>query len=96
MHAITPACPAVLLAAAAAAASPQVYAQGTPPTLLPEVTVSATRVEHDSFDLPVSIDRVDRRQEILEDTPRAEVDLGVDLHAGHETQRDKGQLALPP
>ena len=31
------------------------------PTLLPEVTVSATRVEHESFDLPVSIDAVDRR-----------------------------------
>ena len=27
-------------------------------------------------------DFLDRRQEILEDAPRAEVDLGVDLHAG--------------
>ncbi|MDP1717788.1 MAG: hypothetical protein Q8L40_06895, partial [Burkholderiales bacterium] len=28
---------------------------------LPEVTVSATRVERDSFDLPVSIDSVEQR-----------------------------------
>ncbi len=31
------------------------------PALLPEVTVSATRVERDSFDLPVSIDVIDQR-----------------------------------
>ena len=31
------------------------------PALLPEVTVSATRVERDSFDLPVSIDSIDQR-----------------------------------
>lgn len=30
------------------------------PALLPEVTVSATRVERDSFDLPVSIDGIDQ------------------------------------
>ena len=41
----------------------------TAPTLLPEVTVSATRVEHDSFDLPVSIDAVSRRT-IREDNPQ--------------------------
>jgi iron complex outermembrane receptor protein len=40
-----------------------------PPTLLPEVTVSATRVEHESFDLPVSIDAV-TRQTIREDNPQ--------------------------
>jgi iron complex outermembrane receptor protein len=40
-----------------------------PPTLLPEVTVSATRVEHESFDLPVSIDAVNR-QTIREDNPQ--------------------------
>jgi iron complex outermembrane receptor protein len=39
------------------------------PTRLPEVTVSATRVEHDSFDLPVSIDAVGRRA-IHEDNPQ--------------------------
>lgn len=34
----------------------------TPPAVrLPEVTVSATRVDHDSFDLPVSIDSVEQR-----------------------------------
>ncbi|HSN38596.1 MAG TPA: TonB-dependent receptor, partial [Burkholderiales bacterium] len=39
------------------------------PALLPEVTVSATRIEHDSFDLPVSIDSVERRA-IREDNPQ--------------------------
>ncbi|OGA52153.1 MAG: hypothetical protein A3F74_07810 [Betaproteobacteria bacterium RIFCSPLOWO2_12_FULL_62_58] len=38
-----------------------VQAPAAPPALLPEVTVSATRVEHDSFDLPVSIDSISRR-----------------------------------
>ncbi len=33
----------------------------TPAVSLPEVTISATRVEQDSFDLPVSIDSIDRR-----------------------------------
>ncbi len=37
--------------------------------MLPEITVSATRVEQDSFDLPVSIDRVDRGA-IYEDKPQ--------------------------
>jgi iron complex outermembrane receptor protein len=45
------------------------YAQSEKPTLLPEVTVSATRVEHDSFDLPVSIDAVGRRV-IRQDNPQ--------------------------
>ena len=31
-------------------------------------------------------DLLDRRQEILQDGPRAEVDLGVNLHAGDEAQ----------
>jgi iron complex outermembrane receptor protein len=31
------------------------------PALLPAVTVSATREERDSFDLPVSIDSLDQR-----------------------------------
>ena len=31
-------------------------------------------------------DLLDRREEIFEDAPRAEVDLGVDLHAGDEAQ----------
>jgi iron complex outermembrane receptor protein len=37
--------------------------------MLPEITVSATRIEQDSFDLPVSIDRVDRGA-IYEDKPQ--------------------------
>jgi iron complex outermembrane receptor protein len=39
------------------------------PVRLPEITVSATRIEQDSFDLPVSIDRVDRGA-IREDKPQ--------------------------
>jgi hypothetical protein len=31
-------------------------------------------------------DLLDRREEIFEDTPPAEVDFGVDLHAGDEAQ----------
>ncbi len=43
--------------------------QPAAPARLPEVTVTATRVEEESFDLPVSIDRVNRR-EISEDKPQ--------------------------
>ena len=39
------------------------------PTVLPPVVTSATRVEDDSFDLPVAIDRVDR-DVIREDKPQ--------------------------
>ncbi|MBI4204953.1 MAG: TonB-dependent receptor [Betaproteobacteria bacterium] len=39
------------------------------PALLPEVTVSATRIEHESFDLPVAIDAVSQRA-IREDNPQ--------------------------
>ncbi|HEX6003732.1 MAG TPA: TonB-dependent receptor plug domain-containing protein [Burkholderiales bacterium] len=50
--------------------APGAFAQQPPQTtLLPEVTVSATRVEHPSFDLPVSIDAVSRRT-IREDEPQ--------------------------
>ena len=48
-------------------------AQQSPPTgelaVLPEVVVTATRIEEDSFDLPLSIDRVDRGV-IREDKPQ--------------------------
>lgn len=44
------------------------YAQDAAP-LLPEVTVSATRVEQESRDLPVAIDSIDRRA-IREDNPQ--------------------------
>ena len=57
---------------AAALASLPVDAQQAParkPVTLPEVVVSATRVEEESFDLPVSIDRVDR-DVIREDKPQ--------------------------
>src|SRR5688572_16130148 len=49
-------------------AAPTLYAQGET-TLLPEVTVSATRVEHESFDLPLSIDAIAARV-IREDNPQ--------------------------
>jgi len=43
--------------------------QAAPAATLPEVVISATRVEEDSFDLPVAIDRVDRNA-IREDKPQ--------------------------
>jgi iron complex outermembrane receptor protein len=57
------------LAATAILVNAQAAAQQTPPTVMPEVTVSATRIEHESFDLPVSIDAVGRRA-IREDNPQ--------------------------
>ncbi len=68
-------CHALSLAACATAALTPVLAgaQLKPPagkpTILPEVVVSATRVEEDSFELPVSIDRVDGSV-IREDKPQ--------------------------
>jgi iron complex outermembrane receptor protein len=52
-------------------------AQEPPVTRLPETTVTATRVERESFDLPVSIDTVDART-IRED--RARVNLSESLN----------------
>ena len=57
------------IAAATILAAAHAAAQQAPATLMPEVTVSATRAEHDSFDLPVSIDAVGRRA-IREDNPQ--------------------------
>jgi len=54
---------------ASALAAGEAAAQQTPAARMPEVTVSATRVEHDSFDLPVSIDAVSQRT-IREDNPQ--------------------------
>jgi len=51
------------------------------PALLPEVTVTATRVEEDSFDLPVSIDRVDRRA-ISEDKPQVNLSESLNTVPG--------------
>ena len=64
-------CRARILVAAVPATFGALAAHAAQPAtaLLPEVTVSATRVEHESFDLPVSIDAVDRRT-IREDTPQ--------------------------
>ena len=53
-----------LLAAAPAAAQ-----DTAAPAVLPGVTVTATRVERESFDLPVSIDTVGARA-IREDRPQ--------------------------
>ena len=49
----------IIFCAAALAVGWAAYAQEVP--VLPEVSVSATRVERDNMDLPVSIDTVDRR-----------------------------------
>jgi iron complex outermembrane receptor protein len=59
----------IVLALCAGPAVRAADAQPKTPTRLPEVTVSATRVEHESFDLPVSIDAVGRRA-IREDNPQ--------------------------
>jgi iron complex outermembrane receptor protein len=53
----------------AALACAATHAQQPAPVVMPEVTVSATRVEHESFDLPVSIDAVGRRT-LREDHPQ--------------------------
>ena len=39
-------------------------------------------------------DLLDWREEILDDAARAEVNLGVDRHAGDETRSKKGQPML--
>ncbi len=65
----------LMVVSAALAALDEARAQGVPPgasaapVVLPEVTVTATRVERDPFDLPVSIDSVDQRT-IREDNPQ--------------------------
>ena len=59
--------PAALLPPGAGAQQPTPAART--PAQLTEVVVSATRVERDSFDLPVAIDRVDRNA-IREDKPQ--------------------------
>ncbi len=57
-------------AALAASAGPLAFAQGAqPPAMLPEVSVSATRIERESRELPVSIDTVGQRT-IREDNPQ--------------------------
>ena len=68
---------ALPLAACAVAALPA-QAQDAPPAVLPGVTVTATRVERESFDLPVSIDTVGART-IREDRPQ--VNLSEALNA---------------
>jgi iron complex outermembrane receptor protein len=64
------ACHAAWLSALVGAAGASAYAQGTQPIpVLPEVSVSATRVERESRELPVSIDTIGQR-EIREDNPQ--------------------------
>ena len=63
---------AIALLPATLAPFPAVAQEATPgsrPQIMQEVVVTATRVEEDSFDLPVSIDRVDRGV-IREDKPQ--------------------------
>jgi len=70
---------AIALAAPGLCASTAPYAQQPPAaTLLPPTTVTATRVERESFDLPLSIDTVDART-IREDRPQ--VNLSEALNA---------------
>ena len=47
-----------------------------------------TGLDESCLSLPPGLvgDLLDRREEILQDAPRAEVDLGVDLHAGDKAQ----------
>ena len=66
-----------LIAGALCASVEAIGQEASAPARLPEVTVTATRVEEDSFDLPVAIDRVDRR-EIRED--KAQVNLSESLN----------------
>ncbi|MBI4196037.1 MAG: TonB-dependent receptor [Betaproteobacteria bacterium] len=67
--------PALLFIAATA------LAQNAPPIRLPEVTVSATRVEHESFDLPVSVDSIGRRA-IGEDNPQVNLSEALNRAPG--------------
>jgi iron complex outermembrane receptor protein len=69
-------CAAALLAQGALAQQ-----SAAPTAVLPEVTVSATRVEHPSFDLPVSIDAVSRRT-IREDRPQVNLSEALDRVPG--------------
>jgi len=70
--------PAVLLTPALLAAGTPTAARETAATVLPELSVTATRVERESFDLPLSIDTVPTRS-IHEDRPR--VNLSESLNA---------------
>ncbi|MCI3951865.1 MAG: TonB-dependent receptor [Burkholderiales bacterium] len=56
-----------------------------PPAVLPEVTVSATRVEHESFDLPVSIDAISARV-IREDNPQVNLSEALNRVPGMVVQ----------
>jgi iron complex outermembrane receptor protein len=64
--------------ACALAAGPAAAQQAPDVTVLPDVTVTATRVERESFDLPVSIDAVGA-EKIREDRPQ--VNLSETLNA---------------
>jgi len=73
--------------AAAVAACGAARAQEAPrvPVLLPEVSVSATRVERDNMDLPVAIDTVDQRT-IREDNPQVNLSESLNRVPGIAVQ----------
>jgi iron complex outermembrane recepter protein len=60
--------PGVILSALAGLQPGQAVSGDAQATLLPEVTVSATRIERDSFDVPAGIDSIPRSV-ILESHP---------------------------
>jgi iron complex outermembrane receptor protein len=68
-------------------ASQSAWAQQANPTpaLLPDVTVSATRVERDSFDIPASIDAIEQR-EIREDRPQVNLSESLNRVPGITVQ----------
>ncbi|MFZ9562992.1 MAG: TonB-dependent receptor plug domain-containing protein, partial [Burkholderiales bacterium] len=73
--------------AAAVAACGAARAQEMPraPVLLPEVSVSATRVERDNMDLPVAIDTVDQRA-IREGNPQVNLSESLNRVPGIAVQ----------
>jgi iron complex outermembrane receptor protein len=77
----------ITIIAAAVAACGAARAQEAPraPVLLPEVSVSATRVERDNMDLPVSIDTVDQRT-IREDNPQVNLSESLNRVPGIAVQ----------
>ena len=72
-------------AALAACAGAPARAQDAPPAVLPEVSVSATRVERESRELPVSIDSVGRRA-IREDNPQVNLSEALNRVPGVTVQ----------
>ena len=73
-------------AALAASAAPLAFAQDAQrPAMLPEVSVSATRIERENRDLPVSIDTVPQRA-IREDNPQVNLSESLNRVPGVAVQ----------